>query len=293
MISGNPKLAALDRIRRSQASDSSAPPPSACPFIPAITGLGASSIARCTSIQRRIAAWLLSDRSRMTAMSAPATKNRPVPVITMHRTSGSAASGGSTERNSSIIAGSTALAGGRSIRTVATLPSRVTRSTVIASSLGHAGCAERGQPALVESQQFGQHGRGVLAEQWRGRGERAGRRTQPRDDPLVLHGAGDRVLEDRVEATGGEMFVAVHEVLAGRDHGRRDTSGLQNGGDVGGLALRGPGGERGVDRVLGGPAGGEIAPSSTRSPPVTSTSARHWASSRTATATHRSFPAAG
>lgn len=86
-------------------------------------------MTRCTSIQRRILAWFSADRSRITAMSAPAMKNRPVPVTTMQRTSGSAARGGRTVRNSSIIAGSTAFALGRSTRIVATAPSRVTSST--------------------------------------------------------------------------------------------------------------------------------------------------------------------
>ena len=54
-VSGKPNVARACRMRRSQASASSAPPPRACPLSAATTGLGASSSSRCTSTHRRIA----------------------------------------------------------------------------------------------------------------------------------------------------------------------------------------------------------------------------------------------
>src|SRR5262249_55076054 len=156
-----------------------------------------------------------------TRVPAPWTKNRPVPVITMHRTSWAATRGGSTARNSRIRAGFTALAGGLLIRTVATAPSRVTSSTDAVMrtpcSFGHASGMQCRELLGIQAQQFAQHLGGVLSEQGCRAGERTWGSGKPGNDALVPHWPGHGVTQLRIEASCRELVVAVHQVAPGRN----------------------------------------------------------------------------
>ncbi len=125
-ISGNPIMPSSAMTRRSQASVSSAPPPSAYPRMAAMTGFGIRSSPACTSIHRRTRRWFSGDRSRIIDTSAPAQNALSVPVITTARTSGSWPRPSTTTRKSSMTSRSTAFTGGRSNRTTATPPARST-----------------------------------------------------------------------------------------------------------------------------------------------------------------------
>ena len=89
---------------------SSQPPPSAKPFTAAITGLGEVSIRRKTSCPRRASAYASAgDFARSSAMSAPATKARPAPVMIAAAIDASLLTWSTARSSSAIVASFNAL----------------------------------------------------------------------------------------------------------------------------------------------------------------------------------------
>ena len=116
--SGSPTVAPAVASRRSQASASSNPPPSALPDIAATIGCRHASIARITSGSDG------SSGASISRMSAPATKSRPAPVSTMPVTPASSANERNSRSSSTRTACESALTGGLSMVTTAMPPLR-------------------------------------------------------------------------------------------------------------------------------------------------------------------------
>src|SRR6185503_15091771 len=89
---------------------SSQPPPSAKPFTAAIAGLGGNSVRGKPSRPRRASAYASAgDLARSSAMSAPATKARPAPVMIAAATDASPVIWSTARPSSAIVASFSAL----------------------------------------------------------------------------------------------------------------------------------------------------------------------------------------
>jgi hypothetical protein len=100
------KLDALEAKRTSHIAASTTPPPAATPFTAAITGLGTSSryekspgisgaVVPADSSARGLRPWVVC---ASTSASSPEQKPRPLPVITMPTTAGSATASSTARR---------------------------------------------------------------------------------------------------------------------------------------------------------------------------------------------------
>ena len=105
-----------------QAMEISQPPPSACPLMAAMTGLGKRSMRRSTELPKRMKD-ATSGPEKAEPRSAPAQKIlSPAPVMMRHFTAASDSTSDSAAFSSCISASLMALAGGR-LRVMTAKPS--------------------------------------------------------------------------------------------------------------------------------------------------------------------------